>query len=126
MTREMKSSRVHRESSSVICAQRSTAAAVGAAATTCGASGAGATSAVTGGAAGSAIFGVPAATDGLRSGFTGNGLISTGDDAPASAASAAGDDRSLDGSAAGTSVDRGARGGVASGGNVDMTLEARS
>lgn len=126
MTREMKSSRVHRDSSSFICAHRSTAGGFGAAATTGGRSGTGAASLTTGGATGGAIFGAGAATAGLRVGFTGNGLISTGDvAAPAPAAPLAGGDPSAGEPVIGSGW-RGGRCGVASGGNADMTLDSPS
>ena len=80
----MKSSRVHRESSSFICVHRSTAGAFGAAAATCGRSGDRTASATAAGAAGGGtLFGEGAGTEALRAGFAGNGLISTGDGAAA-------------------------------------------
>ena len=123
MTREMKSSRVHRESSSFICVHRSTAGAFGAAAATCGRAGTGTGSATTAGAEDGTLFDAGAGTEGLRTGFAGSGLISTGD--AGAAAPDAGGELSAD-EAAAASGWRGARCGVASGGNVDMTLGPRS
>src|SRR6478735_7089189 len=132
MTREMKSSRVQRDSSSAISTHRSTAgAAFRGAAATGGGAGAGAASGWTTGGAGGGLFGA-VATAALRAGLAGSGLISTGgcaatpsavDAPPVGGAStpeppgaACGDPRP------GGAPARAGRWGVASGGNADITL----